>query len=156
MNTSEKYRILFVCIHNSARSQMAEAFLSKYGEGLFHADSAGIVPGTLNPNVVTVMAEKGMDLSNKPTKSVFTLLEHGRRFDAVITVCDAEAAEKCPVFPGTARRIAWWFEDPSSFTGAREEVLLRTRLVRDKIEVAVRTFIAEASDPEFWKPIDQQ
>jgi len=156
MSKSKKHRVLFVCIHNSARSQMAEAFLKKYGEGAFEAESAGIEPGKLNPNVVIVMAEKGFDLHGKPTQSVFSLVKEGRQYDAVITVCDREAAERCPVFPGIVKRIAWSFEDPSSFSGERDEILARTRVVRDNIEQTVRAFVEDSAQPDFWKPIDQK
>jgi arsenate reductase len=96
---------------------MAEAFLNKYGADLFEAESAGLEPGTLNPNVVTVMQEVGIDLSGKSTRGVFDLFRLGRRYNAVITVCDKEAAERCPLFPGIVRRIAWSFKDPSTFQG---------------------------------------
>ena len=92
---SNKHNVLFVCIHNSARSQMAEAFLKKYGGDTFAAESAGLEPGTLNPNVVEVMKEVGIDLTGKPTQAVFDLFQQGRLYNAVITVCDKEAAERC-------------------------------------------------------------
>jgi len=147
---SSKHKILFVCIHNSARSQMAEAFLRKYGGETFEAESAGLEPGTLNPNVVTVMQEVGINLTGKPTQSVFDLFQQGRLYNAVITVCDKEAAERCPIFPGMVKRIAWSFKDPSSFTGSREEVLQHTRTVRDGIEQQVQAFIKEASAVSYW------
>jgi arsenate reductase len=118
--SDNKHKILFVCIHNSARSQMAEAFLNKYGGELFQAESAGLEPGTLNPNVITVMKEVSIDLIGKSTQGVFDLFRLGRLYNAVITVCDKEAAERCPIFPGVIRRIAWSFKDPSSFEGSRE------------------------------------
>src|SRR5206468_9768569 len=93
-------RVLFVCIHNSARSQMAEAYLNHLGGGTFAAESAGLEPGVLNPGVVQVLQEDGMDISRNKAKSVFEMLEQGRLFDFVITVCDETSAEKCPVFPG--------------------------------------------------------
>jgi arsenate reductase (thioredoxin) len=145
-----KHKILFVCIHNSARSQMAEAFLKKYGGDLFEAESAGLEPGTLNPNVVTVMQEVGIDLTGKPTQAVFDLFQQGRLYNAVITVCDKEAAERCPIFPGNVKRIPWSFKDPSSFTGTREEVLQRTREVRDEIEQQIKTFVQDASSIGYW------
>ncbi|HTE32118.1 MAG TPA: arsenate reductase ArsC [Chryseolinea sp.] len=156
MNKSKKHRVLFVCIHNSARSQMAEAFLKKYGEGAFEAESAGIEPGKLNPNVVTVMAEKDIDLHGKSTQSVFSLVKEGRQYDAVITVCDREAAERCPVFPGVVKRIAWSFEDPSSFSGERDEILARTRVIRNNIEQTVRAFVKASAQAGFWNPINQK
>lgn len=145
-----KHKVLFVCIHNSARSQMAEAFLNKHGEGQFEAESAGIEPGKMNPNVVKVMQEVGIDLSQKGTQGVFDLFRQGRFYNAVITVCDAANAERCPVFPGRVKRVAWSFEDPSTFKGSQEEVLLHTRQIRDEIEKAVLQFIKEASVVSYW------
>jgi arsenate reductase (thioredoxin) len=147
-----QHKILFVCIHNSARSQMAEAFLKKYGGDLFTAESAGIEPGIMNPNVVIVMQETGIDLSGKTTQGVFDLFRKGMRYDAVVTVCDKEAAERCPVFPGNVKRIQWSFKDPSAFKGTQEEVLQHTREVRDEIEAEVKDFVREASRVSYWIP----
>lgn len=145
-----KSKILFVCVHNSARSQMAEAFLNRYGGDYFEAESAGLEPGELNPNVVKVMQEKGIDISQKSTKSVFDKFVEGHLYNAVISVCDAEAAERCPIFPGVAKRIAWSFQDPSTFTGTQEHIMEETRIVRDKIETQVKEFIREARELSFW------
>lgn len=145
-----KHKVLFVCIHNSARSQMAEAFLNKYGGDQFEAESAGLDPGTLNPNVVTVMQEVGIDLSAKTTQGVFDLFRLGKLYNAVITVCDKEAAERCPIFPGAVRRIAWSFKDPSSVKGCQEEILQQTRIVRDEIKQAIKEFIRQTSQVSFW------
>jgi len=145
-----KHKVLFVCIHNSARSQMAEAFLNKYGKGQYVAESAGIEPGKMNPNVVRVMQEVGIDLSQKGTQGVFDLFKQGRSYNAVITVCDAASAESCPVFPGKGKRLAWSFEDPSAFKGTEEEVLEHTRQVRNEIEKAIQDFIKESSIVSFW------
>lgn len=145
-----KHKILFVCIHNSARSQMAEAFLNKYGNGQFEAESAGLEPGTMNPNVVTVMQEVGIDLSKKGTQGVFDLFRKGTFYNAVVTVCDGASAERCPIFPGVVKRIAWSFEDPSAFKGSQNEILQHTREIRDEIEKAVLTFIKEASVVSYW------
>jgi arsenate reductase len=150
MSTPSKHKILFVCIHNSARSQMAEAFLNKFGGDLFEAESAGLEPGTLNPNVATVMQEVGINLDGKSTQGVFDLFRNGRSYNAVITVCDREAAERCPIFPGVVRRIAWSFPDPSTFQGAPDEILRQTRLVRDEIEQAIKSFICQASQISYW------
>ena len=150
-----KHRVLFVCIHNSARSQMAEAFLKQYGGELFEAESAGLGPGALNPNVVEVMKEIGIDLAGKPTQAVFDLFRKGRLYNAVITVCDKEAAERCPIFPGTVRRIAWSFKDPSTFTGSHEEILRQTRAVRDEIEQQVNAFVRQAGAISYWIPISE-
>ena len=144
-----KHKVLFVCIHNSARSQMAEAFLNKYGHDRYEAESAGLEPGKMNPNVVTVMQEIGIDLSRKGTQGVFDHYKKGTMFDAVITVCDGASAEKCPVFAGGGKRIAWSFEDPSTFHGSAEEVLRHTRDIRDEIEKAVLNFIEESGAPSY-------
>lgn len=143
-------KILFVCIHNSARSQMAEAFLNHYGEGHLVAESAGLEKGTLNPNVVKVMSEIGIDISQNQTKEVFDFFREGKLFQAVITVCDAASAESCPVFPGMVKRLGWSFADPSKFTGTEEEILAQTRQVRDEIKDAVLAFIAEAKNLNYW------
>ena len=124
------HKVLFVCIHNSARSQMAEAFLNKYGNEFFSAESAGLEPGTLNPNVIQVMKEEGIDISQKETQSVFDLFKTGKLYNAVITVCDEVSAERCPIFPGAVKRIAWSFTDPASFKGTNEEILEQTRRVQ--------------------------
>jgi arsenate reductase (thioredoxin) len=133
-----KIKVLFVCIHNSARSQMAETFLNHYGSEHFSAESAGLEPGKLNPNVVEVMREKGFDISGNQTKSVLDFLNNG--YDFVVTVCDEASAEKCPVFPGNSTRLHWGFRDPSSLTGSSEDVMHYTRIIRDEIESKVREF----------------
>jgi arsenate reductase len=145
-----QHSILFVCIHNSARSQMAEAFLNHYDGKSLIAESAGLEPGKLNPNVVKVMAEVGIDISHKGTQEVFDLFKKGRLFQAVITVCDEASAEGCPIFPGVVRRMGWSFPDPSSFKGTEEEILENTRKVRDEIKEAVLAFIDEAKHMEYW------
>ncbi len=134
--------VLFVCVHNSARSQMAEAYMNHLGEEKFRAESAGLEPGILNPLVVEVMREDGIDISRNTPKSVTRFQRGGRQFTYVITVCDEAAAEKCPIFPGKGDRLHWEFPDPSAFTGTREERLTRTREVRDLIRATVTRFIA--------------
>jgi len=129
---------------------MAEAFLNHYGEEKFEAESAGIEKGKLNPYVIRAMREVGIDISNNETKKVFDLFRQGKSYQAVITVCEKEAAERCPVFPGNVKRIAWSFPDPSKFTGTDEEILTKVRLVRDEIKEEVRQLIYEASNTTFW------
>ncbi|GAB3366840.1 arsenate reductase ArsC [Arachidicoccus ginsenosidivorans] len=129
---------------------MAEAFLNELGADAFIAESAGLEPGTLNPYVVEAMAEAGIDISGKQTKAVFDLFRQGKPFNAVITVCDAASAERCPVFPGMTKRIAWSFPDPSGFKGTKEEILAQTREVRDEIKKKVTDFIGEAKVLKFW------
>ena len=129
-----KRKILFVCIHNSARSQMAEAWLNHFCGEFFEAHSAGLEPGTLNPLVVEVMQEEGIDISHKKTQSVFELLKKGILFSYVITVCDEASAERCPIFPGTGERLHWSFPDPSKATGTQDEKLKKVRQIRDLIK----------------------
>jgi arsenate reductase (thioredoxin) len=131
-------KVLFLCVHNSARSQMAEAFLKKHGAGRFEAESAGLEAGKLNPYVIRAMLEKGIDISGNPTKSVFDLFERKRVYQIVVTVCSKEAAEKCPIFPGLSEKIHWPFPDPSTFAGTDEEIMEKVRAVRDMIEEAVQ------------------
>src|SRR5665213_222528 len=129
-----KKRVLFVCIHNSARSQMAEAFLNQTCGEEFEAHSAGLEPGKLNPVVVEAMGEIGINISTKETKRVFDIFKSGKIFAYVITVCDEASAERCPIFPGITKRLHWSFPDPSSVQGSGEEKLARTREVRDAIK----------------------
>jgi arsenate reductase len=136
-----KQRVLFLCIHNSARSQMAEAFLKQLAGDRFDVESAGLEPGKLNPLVVTVMKDVGIDISRNGTQSVFDLVQAGRRFDYVVTVCDEASAERCPVFPGATTRLHWGFPDPSSFTGTDAERLARTAAVRDQIRETVKRWV---------------
>src|SRR6266542_612412 len=144
------FNVLFICVHNSARSQMAEAFLNKYGNEKFQAESAGLEKGKLNPYVIKVMQEIGIDISKNEIKEVFDLFKQGRFYRAVITVCDEANAERCPVFPGVTKRIAWSFPDPSNFTGTEEEILNQTRQVRDGIKEKVMEFIKKASEVQYW------
>ena len=136
-----KRRVLFVCIHNSARSQMAEKFLNEFAGEKFEAESAGIEGGKLNPIVVRAMMELGFDISENETKTVAHMLEAGKKYDHVIAVCDKEAAERCPIFPGSGEKQHWPFGDPSSFKGADDEKLAFTRTVRDQIKERVKQFI---------------
>ena len=132
-------KILFICVHNSARSQMAEALVNSMCGGEWAAESAGLSPGTLNPLAVEAMAEIGMDISKKATRDVFEVWKSGTLFSYVITVCDEASAERCPIFPGHAVKEHWPFPDPSTFAGSHEEKLAKTREVRD----AIRAKIAE-------------
>ena len=135
-----KQKILFVCIHNSARSQMAEAFVNRFCGDRFEAQSAGIDPGKLNPFVVEAMKEIGFDLSGNQTKSCDEMLRRGLKFDCVVTVCDEASAERCPVFPGGGQRLNWSFPDPSGFQGSPAEKLAFTRGVRDRIKAKIEAW----------------
>ncbi|PKL92954.1 MAG: arsenate reductase ArsC [Candidatus Goldiibacteriota bacterium HGW-Goldbacteria-1] len=139
-------KVLFICIHNSARSQMAEAYLNKFGGEKFTAESAGLEPGVLNPLVVKVMAEDGIDISGNKTKSVFDFYKQGKLFSYVVAVCDAEAAERCPIFPGTGQKLHWPFNDPSKAEGTEEEKLAKIRGIRDSIRSEVIKFIKDYSE----------
>jgi arsenate reductase (thioredoxin) len=138
-------KVLFVCIHNSARSQMAEAYLNRHGGDRFEAESAGIEPGTLNPLAVEAMKEDGIDISANKTKSVFEFLKTGKRYSYVVTVCDETAAERCPVFPGPGKRLHWSFPDPSQLQGSWEEKLMQARKIRDQIKRRIETFVKGSS-----------
>ncbi len=136
-------KVLFVCIHNSARSQMAEAYLNQLGVGRFVAYSAGIEPGKLNPLVVDVLREDGIDISHHQTKSVQSFLDQREIFDYVITVCDETSAERCPAFPGKHERLHWGFPDPSSFVGDPADKLAFTRQVRDQIRQKIVVWLTQ-------------
>jgi len=135
-------RVLFICVHNSGRSQMSEAFLKHYAGDRFDSKSAGLEPGQLNPMVVEAMAEIGIDISQNKTKSVFDIWKSGELFQYVISVCDEESAEKCPIFPGPTTRLHWSFQDPSSVTGAYEQKLQKVRQIRDEIAAKIQDWLA--------------
>ncbi|HNQ00828.1 MAG TPA: arsenate reductase ArsC [Syntrophales bacterium] len=141
----QKKRVLFVCIHNSARSQMAEAWMNHLCGDRFEAESAGLEPGTLNPLAVAVMQEAGIDISGKSTRSVFDVLKAGTLFSFVVTVCDESAAEACPIFPGPAKCVHMGFTDPARVEGTEEEKLARVRLIRDAVRRAVEEFCRRES-----------
>ncbi len=136
-------KVLFVCIHNSARSQIAEALMRRECGDAVHVQSAGLTPGPLNPLAVEVLEEIGIDISDKQTRDVFDLFKTGTLFSHVITVCDEASAQRCPIFPGPVKRLQWSFSDPSTFQGSHEERLAQTRVVRDEIAERVMEFCAE-------------
>jgi arsenate reductase (thioredoxin) len=139
----DKKKVLFICVHNSARSQMAEAFLKQMAGDRFEVESAGLEPGKLNPIVVEVMKEVGIDISQNKTKSVFDFFKQGKQYDYVVTVCDESQSGACPVFPGKSERLHWGFADPSGFQGTVEERLEKTREVRDKIKSRIIKWLNE-------------
>jgi len=139
-----KIKVLFVCVHNSARSQMAEAFLNTLAGDRFHAESAGMEPGTLNLLAVEAMGEIGIDISRNTTKSVFDKYKKGELFSYVIAVCDK--AQVCPIFPGLlTETIHWDLEDPESFTGSHEEKTEKVRKLRDVIKEKVAGFVEQVA-----------
>jgi arsenate reductase len=139
-----KKNILFICVHNSARSQMAAALTNKMCGDFFEADSGGLEPGQLNPLAVAVLKERGIDISENQTKAVFEIWKSGRLFDYIITVCSEAESEGCPIFPGTGQRLHWPFDDPSKFTGTEAERLEQTRRVRDQIAEQIERFCRES------------
>ena len=142
----EKIKVLFVCVHNSARSQMAEAFLNHIAGDRFTAESAGLEPGALNPLAVEVMREIGIDISRNETKGVFDLYKKGALFNYVVTVCDETQAERCPIFPGYTQRIHKSFPDPAALTGTDSEKLQKTREIRDRIKTWLEEWIKDFQD----------
>jgi arsenate reductase (thioredoxin) len=140
-------KVLFLCVHNSGRSQMAEAFLKKYAGSRFEVESAGLEAGDLNPYVVRAMAEVGIDISRNATKKVWDLFQAGKIYQIVVAVCSKEAAERCPIFPGLSKKLHWPFDDPAALAGSDDQIMEGTRKIRDQIEAAVKEFIAEQGTP---------
>jgi arsenate reductase (thioredoxin) len=139
-------RVLFLCTGNSARSQMAEAFLNKYGSDKFEAHSAGLEPAGLNPLTVKVMGEVGIDVSGQRSKGIDTYLGK-THFQYLVTVCD-DADKNCPtVWPGVNERMHWSFQDPAKFEGTEEEKLTKFREVRDIIEKKIKSWLQEKNVP---------
>ena len=138
-----KQNVLFICVHNSARSQMAAAWLNQICGDYFEAQSAGLEPGTINPVVVEVMQEVGIDLSGNKTQRVFDVWKSGQMFEYVVTVCSEAEAEGCPIFPGITTRLHWPFPDPSKLTGTAAEKLQATRKIRDEIRTKIETWCDE-------------
>lgn len=138
-----KKKVLFICVHNSARSQMAEAYLKALGGDNYEAESAGFEPTTINPLVVEAMREEGIDLSEKATQSLYDLLKDARFFGVIITVCDRAKEMECPTFPGVAKKLHWELENPEDYTGTDEEKLEKVRSLRDRIKAHVQAFIEQ-------------
>jgi arsenate reductase len=140
MEAIDKISVLFLCTGNSARSQMAEAFLRHYGGDRFEAHSAGLEPKEIHPYTVRVMEELGIDLSVQRSKDVMEYLGQ-RHFGYLITVC-VHAEANCPtVFPGVGQRIHWALEDPAAFEGSEEAKLGKFREIRDEIAERIQTWI---------------
>jgi arsenate reductase (thioredoxin) len=138
----DKLKVLFLCTGNSARSQMAEAFLRHHGNDTFDAYSAGLEPQGINPYTEKVMAEAGVSLEGQRSKDLVEYLGK-KHFSFLITVC-SNAEEKCPTtFPGVRNRLIWTFEDPAAAEGDDEAKLSRFRKVRDQIEAKILEWISE-------------
>jgi arsenate reductase len=129
-------RVLFLCTHNSARSQMAEGLLRAWAGDRFEALSAGVEATEVRPLAIRAMAELGIDISGQTSKRLDVYA--GQPIDYAITVCD-EAREACPYFPGSKATLHWSFDDPSAATGTDEERLAVFRRVRDEIGARIRT-----------------
>ncbi len=137
-------RVLFLCTHNSSRSQMAEGLLRARGGERYEVFSAGTHPRSVHPLAIRAMAEVGIDLSEAAGYRAKSMDEFINQppMDLVVTVCD-EAAEECPFFPGARRQVHWGFPDPSKATGTEEERLAAFREVRDGLAKRIATFLAE-------------
>lgn len=131
-------KILFLCTHNSARSQMAEALVNHFWKDRFQAFSAGTEPGAVNPNAVTVMKEIGIDIAGARSKSAEEFI--GEHFDLVVTVCDL-ARQNCPFFPGAKEIVHRSFKDPSAFAGSEKEIRLKFRKTRNRIKSWLEVFL---------------
>jgi arsenate reductase (thioredoxin) len=135
-------RVLFLCVHNSARSQMAEAMLRAWGGGRYEAASGGSVATEVRPLAIRAMAEIGIDLAGQTSKTTDAFA--GEAFDYAVTVCD-ESREAGPYFPGAATQLHWAFDDPSAATGTEDERLAVFRRVRDEIGARIRSELLDAS-----------
>lgn len=146
---SADVRVLFVCVHNAARSRMAEALLRELGGPRFEVTSAGFEPREVNPLVVEALADIDLSLpSTAAQPSVFELFKAGRHFHYVIGVCDEEHGQKCPLFPGVTQRIYWSFPDPATFTGSQDEKLARVIEVREALRARIESWLATLSDTD--------
>ena len=139
-----KIRVLFLCRHNSGRSQIAEAFLNEIAGNKIQAESAGLEPKELNPLVIEVMKEAGLDISANQADSVFEYFKEGRLYNYVITLCGNSGFEQCPVFPGVTQRLHWPFPDPEKLTGTHAEKLAALREIRDQIKEKIKEWIKVA------------
>lgn len=137
--TVDRQRVLFLCVHNSARSQMAEAMLRTWGGDRFEALSAGSQATRVRPEAIAVMDELGVDLRGQRSKHVAEFA--GQHIDWAITTCD-EDQEACPVFPGAVHHDYWRFDDPGKATGTDEVRLAVFRRVRDELAGRIRSFLA--------------
>ncbi|HEX9055976.1 MAG TPA: arsenate reductase ArsC [Ktedonobacterales bacterium] len=136
---STRQRVLFICTHNSARSQMAEGWLRSLAGDRYDAYSAGTEATSVRPLAIRAMAEVGIDISAQSSKTLHAYLS--QPWDYVITVCD-DANEACPVFPGGRVRLHWSFPDPSKASGSEEQQLAVYRQVRDAIRARIDQLIA--------------
>jgi arsenate reductase (thioredoxin) len=137
----KRIRVLFVCLHNSTRSRIAEAFLNHLAGDRFAAESAGLEPAPLYLPAVEVMKEIGIDISQQKAKSVFDLFLRCRSYQHVVTICEKTDAERCPTFPGEVKVYHWALADPTLPQKTPEEQRIRTRAIRDQIKAQIEQFI---------------
>jgi arsenate reductase len=137
-----KKRVLFLCTHNSARSQMAEGLLRKMAGDQFEVFSAGTEKTRVQPLAIEAMREIGIDITSHTSKTLEAFA--GEKFDYVITVCD-HANESCPIFPGDTQRIHWSFDDPTAAMGSEDEELRAFQTVRDAVQNRLRMFVTFAT-----------
>ena len=135
-------RVLFLCTHNSARSQMAEGLLRSLGGNRFEVHSAGTVATRLRPEAIAAMAELGIDISGQASKELAPFI--GQSFDRVITVCD-QAKESCPIFPGARSTAHWSIDDPAAVAGSDDERRAAFRRARDELRVRVAELVDEVA-----------
>lgn len=141
--SKNKTDVIFICTHNSARSQMAEAFLKKFAGDHFDVYSAGFNPQPIHPYAIEVMKEIGYDISNQHPKDLWQLIKDNTFVGIAITVCNRKEEEECPTIPGVATRLYWNIEDPAAFKGTEEEKLQKFREARDQIQEDVKKFLRE-------------
>ena len=141
MDKLTKTKVIFLCTHNAARSQMAEAFLKKYAGDYFDVYSAGFNPQPIHPLTIKVMKEIGFDLAKQQPKDLWPLAK-SEHFGIIITVC-RKGEEECPTMPGASTRLYWDLEDPAGFNGTEEEKVAKFREVRDQVERKVKDFLKE-------------
>ncbi|WP_370574247.1 arsenate reductase ArsC [Methanomethylovorans sp.] len=142
---NRKIKVLFICVHNSARSQIAEEYLRRIEGDRFEVESAGLKPSSINPLVVEVMKEEGFDLRRKKTQAAWDLFRQGKLYSFVITVCDRKHEEECPIFPRPFVQMNWPFPDPETFTGTDEEKMQQMRELRDSIKERIEQFVEETT-----------
>jgi arsenate reductase (thioredoxin) len=146
---ADRTRVLFVCTHNSARSQMAEGMVRAWGGNRFEAFSAGTEATRVRPEAIAVMREIGIDISGHASKTILPFI--GESFAWVITVCDA-AREACPTIPGAEQKAHWSIDDPSEVEGGEEERLAAFRIARDILRDRVHIFLLAAGREDLPKP----
>jgi arsenate reductase len=145
MTTDQQLRIIFVCTHNSARSQMAEGLLRAWGGDRFEVLSAGTEATLVRPEAIRVMDEMGIDISEQTSKTLQPFM--GQSFDWLVTVCD-QAREACPTLPGVRRQLHWSIDDPSTADGDHEARLAAFRVARDELAARIGEFLRTSPSRE--------